>query len=257
MLRGALASLREETYGNIECVVVEDGSQLTPAMLGALLPSARLVAGEALGVAGARNLGLAAARGEYITFLDDDDVAMPWRIATLTRAAAEHDADLCYALTRRVSLETGEWLGDVPMHPRSSGPVEFRDLLINMPHVNAVLARTEALRQAGGFDADVDHFDDWSAWLRLADRGARMVAVREVVAEWRLHDRGLSGKVSREAAMKSRILSFFTHVIPALTAENGDAMRVARRAVEDVPLQTYDDYVLGVRDMACDALALH
>jgi glycosyltransferase involved in cell wall biosynthesis len=256
MLRGALESLRNETYRNFECVIVEDGSELTEEWIEQLFPGARLVAGENLGVAGGRNLGLAAARGEYITFLDDDDVAMPWRIATFMEVIRETGADLCYGLTRRVVVESNASLAAVPIHPSSSGPVGFRDLLINMPHVNAVLVRIDALRQVGGFDVQVDHFDDWSAWLRLADRGARMVSIREIVAEWRLHDFGLSGKVSRAAAMKSRILSLFTHLVPELTSQNAAAMLLAQRAVEHTALLTYDDYV-AVHDWAAEPAAVN
>src|SRR5437773_205814 len=78
-LREAIASVRSESYPHLECLVIEDGDGGgTPEPLG---PDVRILRGHRLGIGGARNLGLAAARGEYVIFLDDDDVALPSRIS--------------------------------------------------------------------------------------------------------------------------------------------------------------------------------
>src|SRR5689334_20924575 len=155
----AMDSVRRETHRGIEIVVVDDGGTFVRPDHGSEIPF-RLVHGPKLGVGHARNRGLAAARGEYVIFLDDDDVAMPHRIARLVTAAREQDATLCFGMTRRVVDGTEEVLDCVPTHlPATSGAVDFGDLLACNPHVNAVLVRTEALRAVGGFDAGADHFD--------------------------------------------------------------------------------------------------
>jgi hypothetical protein len=61
-------------------------------------------------------------------------------------------------------------LESVPTDLAGTGMVEFCDLLTCAPHVNAVLVRTDTLRAVGGFAAAAEHFDDWSAWLRIAGR---------------------------------------------------------------------------------------
>ncbi len=230
----AVASVCAETHHDIEVIVVDDGGTFVPP------GDVRVIRGSGLGVARARNLGLAIARGEFVIYLDDDDVALPNRIASLLSAARQHQASLCFGMTRRVG-ET--LLPDVPTHRPSSGSVGFADLLTCNPHVNAVLARTETLRAAGGFDHRADHFDDWAAWLRIADREAAIWQIAETVAEWRIHPRGLSGKVLDVEAMKRRILSLFEHLQRCLSSGNASAVAAARQVVIASDIVTYDDYV--------------
>jgi glycosyltransferase involved in cell wall biosynthesis len=240
-LREALASVRAETCSDVECLVIEDGDGGGAMEL--LGPDVRILRGDRLGIGGARNLGLAAARGEYVIFLDDDDVALPSRISTLLEAARRSGADLCYGQTRRVMAGGGAALPAVPTRQLAFGPAGFCDLLTCNPHVNAVLVRTATLREAGGFDAGVEHFDDWSAWLRLADRGVSMFSAGEVVAEWRVHEEGLSGFVSRTGAMKARLLALFDRLAPRLSVEAAAALTGAHRLVLESEITTYDDYV--------------
>ena len=217
----ALASVRAETHRNIEIVVVDDS-------VGS-------------GVARARNLGLAAARGEFVIFLDDDDIALPHRISSLVSAARRHGATLCFGITRRRIDDTADLLESVPTY-LVPGPIEFCDLLSCNPHVNAVLARTEAVRDAGGFDAGADHFDDWSAWLRIADRDAVVWSIATTVAEWRVHPRGLTAHVMQKRAMKTRVLSLFERLQPCLSDKNARAVAMAHRIVAASDIITYDDY---------------
>ena len=237
----ALASLRAETHRDVDLVVVDDGDEFDSSA-GVDDVRLRVVRGFGLGVAGARNLGLDAARGEFVIFLDDDDVALPHRISSLVAAARRHRASLCFGMTRRQVEGTSEVLDCVPTHVLPPGAVGFCDLLTCNPHVNAVLVRTEALRAVGGFDAGADHFDDWSAWLRIADRNAVMWRIADVVAEWRIHPRGLSANILEKRAMKARLLSLFERLQTCLSEENARAVAIARRLIAPADVRTYDDY---------------
>jgi len=239
----ALASVRLETHPSIEVIVVDDGGAY-------VAPDAdvRVLYGTGLGVGAARNLGLASARGQYVIFLDDDDVAMPQRIARLVRVARDQHAALCFGMTRRVMDGTNEVLGTVPTHLLSPGAVGFCDLLACAPHVNAVLARTERLRAVGGFDVGAHHFDDWSAWLRMADGDANIWCIPDTVADWRIHEQGLSAQVLQGGVMKARLLSLFDRLRSCLSSENAGAVAAARDIVQSAKIVTYDDYA--------DAMAL-
>ena len=114
-----------------------------------------------------------------------------------------------------------------------------------------MLARTSALRAIGGFDAEASHFDDWSAWLRLADRNA---LVWSAVAEWRLHPHGLSAQLLTVRAMKSRLIALFDRLQPTLSRDNARAVATARQVVMSNEIVTYDDYV---RAMVNARRALH
>ena len=247
----ALSSVRAETHPALEIVIVDDGGSFVPP---AQQPALHVVRGAGAGVGRARNLGLAAARGEYVIFLDDDDVAMSDRIARLVSEAIDRQADLCFGMTRRIVDGTNEVLDSVPTHLDVPGAVGFRDLLTCAPHVNAVLARTEALRAVGGFDEDAEHFDDWSAWLRMADRGATIWSVSETVADWRLHGNGLSARVLEGRAMKDRLMALFDRLASSLSEVNARAVAAARDIVESADIITYDDYADA---MASAREALH
>lgn len=240
-VREALASVCAETYEEIECVVVDDGGTFELPGAG-LTRDVRVLRSDRRGVAHARNLGLAAARGEFVIFLDDDDVAMPHRIATLVEAAQRHRAELCFGMTRRVSAGSPVELASVPTHARSFDAVGLCDVIACAPHVNSVLVRTALLRAVGGFDLEASHFDDWSAWIRLADQKIRMYRVGDVVAEWRLHGEGLSAGVLHLGVMKARLLALFDHLKDRLSAEGARAIALARDVVAGSEVDTYDDY---------------
>jgi len=244
-VRDALASVQAETHKDLEIVVVDDGGTFDPPPHDRI----RVMRGSNLGVARARNLGLDAARGEFIIYLDDDDVALPNRISSLLHAARQTQASLCFGMTRRVVNGATSLLQDVPTHHGSSGAAGFGDLLACAPHVNAVLVRTETLRAAGGFDVEAHHFDDWSAWLRIADREGVVWRIAETVAEWRIHSDGLSGKLFHAGAMKLRLLALFQRLRNRLSPENARAIATAQQVVASADIVTYDDYA--------DAMSLH
>lgn len=241
-LLAAIQSVRDEVFQDFELIVVEDGDALSRDSIEGLRPGIRLIQENRLGVARARNLGLAAAAGELVIYLDDDDVALPCRIDTLVREMDRHAADLCFGMTRRRDANGGVMSPDVPTHHTLPGPITFCDLLVCTPHVNSVLARTELLRRAGGFDAACAHLDDWAAWLRMADAGARMWAVPDVVAEWRLHAQGLSEDISRRGLMKQRITNLCEQLLPAMSPEGAQAIGVALEVLRESATVTYDDY---------------
>ena len=245
--------MHAETYEHVECVVVDDEGSFDPSQAPQGRPP-RLIRSDGRGIGHARNVGLAAARGELVIFLDDDDVALPNRISTLTAAMTRHHADVSFGMTRRAGAGSSISLPVVPTHTLSAGPIGFCDLLTCAPHVNAVLARTSALRSAGGFDAEASHFDDWSAWLRLADRNLAICSVPDVVAEWRIHGTGLSAEVIHLGVMKTRILALFARLEAGLSPEGARGIAMARGAVAAAEVLTYDDYA---RVMAATRDALH
>ena len=177
-LRGALSQEGVEH----EVIVVDDGSlDETPDRLAAVGdPRLRVLRHERSGgVSAARNLGIAQARGEWLAFLDDDDLWSPNKLAAQVAAARAGGATFAYAAA--VVLDEQRRAIEVLPAPDPEGLIR-RLLPGNAIPAGAsnVLASAAAVSAAGGFDERLAHFADWDLWIALAD-GGRGAACPEVL----------------------------------------------------------------------------
>ena len=91
LLQRTLASVRRQSHADYEIIVVDDGStDATREWLASNSGSLRVVQESNRGPGAARNVGAREARGEYIAFLDSDDLWFPWTLETFARAIEEH-----------------------------------------------------------------------------------------------------------------------------------------------------------------------
>jgi glycosyltransferase involved in cell wall biosynthesis len=172
MLRRALASALEQEAVDLEVVVVDDGSSDGTSDAVAALgdPRVQVVRHERpQGVARARNAGLEAARGEWVGFLDDDDVWAPRKLSEQLAAARAAGAGM--AFSGAIVLD------DAGASPGIDPAPDPGDLLAELLRHNFipggcsnVIARTALVRAAGGFDARLSMLADWDLWIRLAER---------------------------------------------------------------------------------------
>jgi glycosyltransferase involved in cell wall biosynthesis len=156
-----------------EVVVVDDGStDETPERLAALGdPRVRTVRHEqSRGVAAARNSGIAEARGEWVAFLDDDDLWAPRRLRSMLDAARAADAVLTYTAV----VVVDEHL-DVIEVVRAPDPHDILRLLLVRNAIPAtasnIAVRADVLRHVGGFDESLQQLADWELCMRVAERG--------------------------------------------------------------------------------------
>jgi glycosyltransferase involved in cell wall biosynthesis len=181
------AALGQEEV-EVEVVVVDDGStDETPERLEELtdprLRSVRLANSQ--GVARARNAGIAIARGRWLAFLDDDDVWSPRKLRLQLDAAAAAGASVVYGGAAAVA-EDRSWLYSLaPTDPL----VLARTLLsrnVLWGGCSNVVARTQLVREAGGFDEKLFQLTDWDLWIRLT-QAARVAACADVVVGCIVH----------------------------------------------------------------------
>jgi glycosyltransferase involved in cell wall biosynthesis len=169
----ALASALGQVDVELEVVVVDDGSADGTAAGLALVtdPRLRVVRHEtARGVAGARNAGLAAARGEWVAFLDDDDLWSPLKLRRQLDTARRRGADFVYAAGVLVDGEKRVTASDI--FPAESELVaRLRTSNVVPGGCSGVLARTDLVRDVGGFDEKLSYTEDWDLWIRLAAKG--------------------------------------------------------------------------------------
>ncbi|MGH3002223.1 MAG: glycosyltransferase family 2 protein [Gaiellaceae bacterium] len=169
----ALPSALGQQAVDVEVVVVDDGSSdETPLRLAELDDERlRVVRNEpSRRLPGARNAGIAAARGEWLAFLDDDDLWSPHKLRTQVDCAEAAGADWVYADT--VAVDERLRVLEADDFP---DPADLPRLLLTGNHVpgggSGVVARADLVRRLGGFDEELFFFEDWDLWLRLTLAG--------------------------------------------------------------------------------------
>lgn len=173
-LRPAVDSVFAQTFADWELIVVDDGSEgETAAYLTALenRPRVTLIRLAHTGNPGVvRNAGWRAARGEYIAFLDSDDVWLPRKLASQVRSLASHPergwSHTAFAVIDEFHTSAG---ASARWWPADQGWI--LDRIITMETVIAmpsVIVRRGLLEQVGGFDVGQRMCEDYDLWLRLA-----------------------------------------------------------------------------------------
>jgi GT2 family glycosyltransferase len=198
----ALQSVFAQTFDDFEVIVIDDGSTETDQLERALSPYRERVIyliQNNQGPSCARNAGIRRARGDFIAFLDSDDVWMPEYLAEQVGLLRDTPSlDLVYA--DLLNFGEGPEAGMTYMEQcPSKGAVTFESLLVEDCQVplSATVARRRALIDAGLFDQAFRWSEDYDLWLRLAHRGGRMKYQRRVLARRRLHSHSLSAQPSK------------------------------------------------------------
>ena len=190
-LQETLLAIQKQTFQGWEVVLVLDGECEENRREAAVLPDDRLriflTPRPRSGPSTARNIGLAECRGGLVAFCDADDLCDPERLA---RQVAEFDRRPALGMlatwSRRFDSATGADLG--PMHcPTESDALARKLLLFNPVTMSTVMARTELVRQAGGFRTAAVHAEDYDLWLRILGR-AEVAALPEELVRYRVSE---------------------------------------------------------------------
>jgi glycosyltransferase involved in cell wall biosynthesis len=218
-LSEAIESILKQTYPFLEIIVVDDGStDGTATVVSSYRSRIRYVRQSNAGPAMARNLGLSAARGDYLAFLDADDL---WHPAKLERQVAcfQHRCELELCVTHVQNFWVPELKDEAD---------RFRNHRLTRPLpgyvTQTLLARRALFERVGPFNVALRHGDAQDWFLRAAEEGAVMKLLPDVLVYRRLHHGNFSREVS--AAHDDHLL-----IIKA---------SLDRRRVGGSPLRKYD-----------------
>ena len=185
------SALRQEAL-ELEVIVVDDGStDATGRALEELMePRLRVIRHTTpRGVAQARNAGIAAARGEWVAFLDDDDIWSPEKLRRQIDAAEARQASFSYS--------AAAWLDEDKRFLRALAPPDPDGLPVRLLRWNElwagcsnVIVRTDVVRRLGAFDEQLFQLADWDLWIRLA-RDERASAVDDVLVGYVVHSESM------------------------------------------------------------------
>jgi len=169
-LKEAIESVINQTYKQLELIVVDDGSTDTTGellqqygtVLSVLHTSHR-------GPSAARNCGIAAARGEHIAFLDSDDVWLPDKLRAQILFFQDHpEARVCQ--TEEIWIRSGVRVNPMKKHKKYSGWIFEQCLPLCIVSPSSVMIERSVFSSVGLFDETFLACEDYDLWLRIAAR---------------------------------------------------------------------------------------
>lgn len=184
-----LDSIRGQTRPPLETIVIDDGStdDLT-AVLAARRAEVTYYRQENRGPAVARNAGIRMAKGEYILFLDSDDLIQPTHLERLEQVLdTQAEYDVCYSDFRYFQDEDPSVLRAPEGMQRYSGHILYPLLAGSFIPMHCALCRRRAIIDAGWFDETLLSCEDGDLWIRMALRGSLFLYVPEPLALYRQH----------------------------------------------------------------------
>ena len=255
----AISSALWQTFGDLEVVVVDDGStDATGTIAAAFPPPVRVVRQENAGVAAARNRGIAEARGELITFCDADDVLLPRHVEALLAV---------YEREGGVATANHYWLFPGGIHPSKTryqrgfpSPEHQRRAILEQNFVSTMSIFPRSLvDEIGPFDVERRLAEDWDFWLRAIFDGRRVSLQAQPLALYRWGATGLSTRRDEMDEQTDALLEAALHR-ERLTAEEKAYLesrlagpgprRLARAADEDLRAGRYADASRRLREAA-------
>ncbi len=204
LLEYAIASIERQTYDRIELILVDDASpdDKTRAYLDSL--EAKFARRDwkiirnttELWAGAARNKAAKAATGEYILFMDDDNVAMPHEVETFVRAALATGADILTCQQQPFLSEGAapDGVADLPVGWMPIGPSIAQALYENCLGDLNMFVKRGAWNALGGFTEDPYGCEDYEFLLEAALSGFQVACVPEILFYYRISDTQLAGR---------------------------------------------------------------
>jgi len=193
-LAQAVGSVLGQTYRDLEVIVIDDGStDATSSVVDSYAGRIRYQRQANAGVSAARNAGFRLAAGEFVAFLDADDL---WEPTKLERQIALLDTrpgnGLCFSAFHRVdgNLRVIQTVPAVD-YPDFCQALLLHSCVVTMP---TVVMRSELFAASGGFDVRLSQCADWDLWLRLSLR-TTFVSLKEPLASYRTWPGNMSSSI--------------------------------------------------------------
>lgn len=198
-LLALVESIRAQFYPHWQLVLVDDAStrsETRDALRGVeAAPKIRVLRSESGGgISAATNDGIAEAEGDYVAFVDHDDLLEPDALLQVARAIDATDADIVYTDEDKID-EAGEERFDPHYKPAWSP-----DLLLSQNYISHLtVIRRELIDRVGGLNSDFDGSQDHDLVLRCAEQANEIVHVPLALYHWR----AVEGSTAREFGEKS------------------------------------------------------
>lgn len=185
LLCRAIDSVLEQTFSNFELIIVDDASSDNTKEVVSSYKDKRIVYvrnNVNKGAAGARNAGIAVAKGTYVAFQDSDDVWLPEKLERQIDKITSLGGDVVFSKVQFCD-EDNKILP--PTHSTALSEGIYRNLLFygNFIDTPTLVCRKSLFSVIGAFDESLNYIEDWDFALRAAKSGASFVYVPEVLVK--------------------------------------------------------------------------
>jgi glycosyltransferase involved in cell wall biosynthesis len=245
-VREAIDSVLRQTQQPLEIILVDGSPDLTRVQIEDCIDHIRYISQPPQGVSHARNVGIAAARGDYVALLDADDLWLPDKLQTQLSLLERYPAaGFCFSTTWNLVDVNDAAIPQEPYSPselrswiQSSGQVkgsvygDVHELLlsVNCVATSSVIAKKEILLRVGLFDESLKNGEDYDLWLRLASVSSG-IYVCAPTSRYRVHCDGLSGSWDSRAELfyraNIRVLEKHLKNSPSATTRKALSRQVA------------------------------
>jgi glycosyltransferase involved in cell wall biosynthesis len=208
----AINSALQQSYLHCEVIVVDDGSNdgTRDLLLSQYGNRIRYIYQNNKGLSGARNTGLFHSRGEYIQFLDADDIIAYSKIQKqITALSACSGLALCYCDYFRSNLNTNQVL-NTRMSPELIHAIPIYDLVsrweydLSIPPHCFLFKASIFRKHSIYFDESLPNHEDWDCWMQIFAHSPHIFYVKEPLANYRQHEYSMCKNATR---MRSGYLS--------------------------------------------------
>lgn len=213
LLRNALVSLSNQTFGDFEAVVINDGGEDVTNlvhMFERYFPIRYVHNATSRGRTASLNIGVDECRGDWVTFLDDDDIVYPWHLEALYSGAREKPGEYFHYSDYNKSLMRSKSEG-VPLLTVGTEPWDFdpKKLLVqNFIPIHAWLVSRTCFRKFGGFDESFAMLEDFEFLMRLS-KSVKFHHVKRFTCEYRFYLDGVNSTAIQRAKTVKALESIY------------------------------------------------
>jgi teichuronic acid biosynthesis glycosyltransferase TuaG len=199
----AIESALRQTYGNVEIIVVDDGSAQHRDSVRPYLHRIKYVRKSNGGTATALNTGISRANGEYIAWLSSDDCMKPEKLRTQVNHLRRHGGSVCF--TDYDLINASGQVTHTNVGIKFGTVLQFYTFLLSGNPINGctVMLRKDLITKVGFFNPSFRYIHDYEMWLRIILTRADFHYLNESLTLYRRHE--AMGSIQHQAIINAEI----------------------------------------------------